>query len=292
MDALRVALLDATGSEGEEAEAIDVDQVLEHDRPVVFVIDSETEGFQVWGETKLAGNTSRYGLPPGQIDQGYLYLGSLQNFMQGRPTSRGGGAVPAGECGADELGKDTYNCLSKALLADTQAGIERAGTNPVEVVAGIFNETGANVDEATRQRPLGTPLGGNTEVLAVSRGEVTPLQGAAGSSSTANPGFGASPLHLLRVLAGFLLMLVPGAVALRWFLPGATLAEALGMAPALSVALLSVAGMAILAVVRSPFSPALAWGGLGICALAATMTAIFGHSGSLLLRREKPATAS
>ncbi len=68
-------------------------------RPVVFVIDQEERNFQIWGFTKLSGNTSRYGLPHEQIDQGYQYLGSLENFLAGEPTL---------------VGDETYGKLSPA----------------------------------------------------------------------------------------------------------------------------------------------------------------------------------
>ena len=46
---------------------------------------------------------------------------------------------------------------------------------------------------------------------------------------------------------------------MRWFLWDAGFADALGMVPALSMALLTMAGIVVLAIVRSPFSAVWAW---------------------------------
>jgi hypothetical protein len=63
----------------------------------------------------------------------------------------------------------------------------------------------------------------------------------------------------LRVVIGFLLLLLPGALAFRFFLPdGHPVAESLGMVPALSVLALSLVGMVLVAVIRTPFDAPLA----------------------------------
>jgi xanthine/uracil permease len=43
-------------------------------------------------------------------------------------------------------------------------------------------------------------------------------------------------------------------LALRWFVPGAGLAEGLGMVPALGMAMTTLTTFAVIAVVRSPLS--------------------------------------
>ncbi|MDQ3985998.1 MAG: hypothetical protein M3280_05820 [Actinomycetota bacterium] len=245
------------------------------DRPVVFVIDSAEQSFQVWGEAKLAGNTSRYGLPPGQIDRGYLYLGSLQNFLERQPTYVEGKPQPTEECSAAELGENTYNCLSPALLEDAQAGIEDSGKPPVVVVASIFNSGGANVELLENKDGVGAVLAGpvvGADVWALDDGEITILAG----EDPPEEGSGedeAGLLHLLRVLAGLALLLTPGWLALRYFLPDATFAEALAMVPGLSIAMLTIVGIGVLAVARTELSGVIAWIALilsaGLGALAA-----------------------
>ena len=283
MDALRVSLLAATGSEGEEAETVDVDQVVEQDRPVVFVIDSETEGFQVWGDTKLAGNTSRYGLPAGLVEQGYLYLGSLENFLADRPTFIGDGERPTEECSIDTLGDNTYNCLSFALLEDARAGIERAGTEPIVVVADIFNATGANT-ELVAGGGAADVAAGDAEVWIVSGNEVT--QGTESHTITTAEDEGTGLLHILRALLCIALLLLSGVIALRFFLPDATFGEAVAIAPALAIGLLTLVGIVLLAITRMPFTTPVAW----ICvALTTGLAALLALRGDRRPSRRAPA---
>ncbi len=204
------------------------------DRPVVFVIDDEPPlPFQIYAFAKLTGNTSRYGLPTGMIDQGYLYLGSLDNYLQGQPSERG---------------NETYDELSPALLEDAEKGIQRSGKDPIVVLASQFNKAGANVDAPATDAALA-----ESEVVTVSDGQV----GEGGNlieSPTSDGESDGTILHLLRVVGGFLLLLVPGFIAFKALLPDGELPEALGMVPALSAALLSFAGIAVIALARGPFS--------------------------------------
>jgi hypothetical protein len=220
-------------------------------RPVVFVIDDETSSFQVWGVTKLAGNTSRYGVPRGSIDNAYLYLGSLRNFLQGRPTTRG---------------ERTYDMLSRALLADAAEGIEASSEKPIVVVAAAFNATGANTEIATGgAEPAASTA--SADIWTVHDGKVRDLsRGEVPSSDriSSNAPSRAGPLHLVRVLGALALMLTPGALAFRGLVRGGTWAEALGMVPALAMVLLALAGVAVLSVARAPFSGGLALVSLGV----------------------------
>jgi hypothetical protein len=241
------------------------------DTPVVFVIDSETPGFQVWGETKLAGNTSRYGLPQGQVDQGYLYLGSLENFLNGEPTFKEGDQ-PTEECEAEALGTNTYNCVSFGLHEDAQAGIERAGKDPIVVVASIFNATGANAD--LPDTGLTTTTLSDTRVWALGDGEITSIAGEAPPSGDANEEDSAGILHLLRVLVCFGLLLIPGLLLLRYAFPDTTFAEGVAMVPALAIGLLTIVGIAVLAITRSEFSALLAWVSLAVSVGLAAFAAV------------------
>jgi hypothetical protein len=215
----------------------------EEDRPVVFVIDDEPSvPFQIWGFTKLAGNTSRYGLPDGQIDQGYMYLGSLDNFLSDRPTTRG---------------EETYDKLSRALLEETNTAVQESGKQPVAVVASQFNPAGANADLAAEFSPVATfgLTGLTTDVWILDDGRLT----TPGGNASSVPGDKGSPVHVAWIALALVVLLLPGVVALRWFLPDATLPDALAMAPALAIAMLTLVGFAALAVVRSPFSAGVAW---------------------------------
>lgn len=214
------------------------------DTPVVFVIDDEpARPFQIWGFTKLSGNTSRFGMPAGQIDRAYLYLGSLENYLAGRPTERG---------------EETYDELSPALLADTEAGIEESGEEPVVVVAQIFNATGANAAVAAGDEE--PSVGGEAPVWVLREGTITETSGGGTVQREAAGDAGSSgPLHLVWVLVTLAALLVPGYLFLRWLLPGADLAVAAGMVPALSISALTLVGIAVLAVARAPMSSMIAW---------------------------------
>jgi hypothetical protein len=214
-------------------------------RPVVFVIDDEpARDFQIWGFTKLSGNTSRYGMPEGELDNAYLYLGSLENYLEGEPTLRD---------------QETYDMLSPALLEDAEAGIDRVAKEPVVVVTEAFNPAGENTDIVAGDVE---PTFEGAEVWVVAAdGSISHHAGAAVAETPApGPADKGGILTSLTSLLGFLVLLLPGLLALRFFLTGVTFPEALGMVPALSMVLLGFAGMVVLAVLRSPFSTTVVWG--------------------------------
>lgn len=213
------------------------------DRPVVFVIDQDEHTPQVYGYTKLSGNTSRYGLPDGQIDQGFIYLGSLENLVNGEPTT---------------VGEDTYDELSAETLNDIESNA--SGGEPIYVVAAAFNATGANTGIASGEA---SPLD-EGEVWVVQGGQVTSSSGELPPPEDLMDDESSSPLHLIQVIGGLALLLLPGLLAFRFFVGDAGLAEGLGMVPALSLALLSFAGVIVVAVARGPFSLPIALITLGL----------------------------
>lgn len=235
------------------------------DRPVVFVIDQEDRDFQVWGFTKLSGNTSRYGMPPGRVDDAYLYLGSLDNYLAGEPTT---------------VGDETYDKLSVALLDHIQENLGSDAEDALVVVASVFNQTGFNADAVFGEGPVRIPdPAGGTEVWVVADGAVAVAGGGdqVPSSRGAEPDPG--PLHLLLVLAGLFALLIPGILALHYVLPDARFADSLGLVPALSLTLITFAAVAVLAVARAPFSLAVAWASLGVAVVAGgAMRAVAGKA--------------
>jgi hypothetical protein len=219
----------------------------EPDRPVVFAIDRKPHSsFQIYGYTKLSGNTSRYGLPAGQIDRGYLYLGSVSDLLRSAPTL---------------TGNPPYDRLSKGFLNDARRGIAKSGRKPIVVVADIFNGSGVNAG-GTQKSLKGGTLG--ADVVQVSHGRVVPSSGSfspSGDGSTKSPD--APVWHAGEVLLLLALLLLPGLLALDWFVPRASFAEKLGMVPALSMASLALFGIVALAIARVPFSGTVAWVCLG-----------------------------
>jgi hypothetical protein len=229
-------------------------------KPIVFVADEEVSPeFQIYGFTKLTGNTSRYGVPADRLDQTYLYLGSLDNFLSDQPTLHG---------------EPTYDKLTKAFLTDADAGVRSAselpgGSGPlprsdvVTVLADVFNGSGANTAyfDGSKTAPAG--------VIVLQDG--TADVSSSGSFQSANLGEppGSGPVHVVRVVIGLLFLLLPGLIAFRWLFPGGSVAEALGMVPALSAAALCLAGIAVLAIARSPLSASLAFTSWALAATGA-----------------------
>ncbi|MGH2735562.1 MAG: hypothetical protein ACRDKZ_08280 [Actinomycetota bacterium] len=241
---------------------------LEEDRPVVFAIDQEDHGQQVYGFTKLSGNTSRYGLPDGMVDQGFIYLGSVENFAQGEVTASDGGSAGEPACDGrtnkeELLDGEVYEALSAESLCDIEANSQG---EPLVVVAKSFNSSGANEGLANSLETSGSPtLGGVSSAVWIVNGDtVTDLDDGEAPESVPGEG-GSSPLHLVQVVAGLLLLLVlPGLLAFRFFLPDGTLADGLGMIPALSLMLTSFVGTALLAVIRVPFGTVMGWATLAV----------------------------
>ncbi|MDP9234208.1 MAG: hypothetical protein M3P01_06610, partial [Actinomycetota bacterium] len=203
------------------------------DRPVVFVVDNKPPApFQIYGFTKLAGNTSRYGLPDGQVDRGYLYLGALRNLLHSRPTL---------------TGNHTYDRLSKGFLADAQRGIAASGGKPLVVLDSAFNASGTNAGALIGQlstkditRALGAqPATLDADLVKVNDGRAFGSRGGPTLVIPTRPApIHTSIWHLFVVLMGLLALLLPGFLAVAWFVPGASVAEMLGIVPALSMALL------------------------------------------------------
>jgi hypothetical protein len=214
-------------------------------RPVVFVIDDEpARDFQIWGFTKLSGNTSRYGMPEGEVEKAYMYLGDLDNYLAGEPTLRG---------------EETYDLLSPALLEDLQDGVAAFGEDPVVVVAEAFNPAGANVELVAGESPGDI---GDAEIWVVDReGRISQYEPGPEPTvlEVTDDSPDASAMTAITSFLGMLVLLAAGALGLRFFVRDAELPDALGMVPALSMAVLSLLGMVVLAVIRSPLSPGVAW---------------------------------
>jgi hypothetical protein len=214
-------------------------------RAVVFVMDAEVPNpFQIWAFAKLNGNISRYAMPAGGIDNAYMYVGSIENYLAGEPTERG---------------NETYDMLSPETLDDATDGIGDE-QQPIVILASVFNPPGSANEDAAKSTPdrleVTAGLESGPEIWTVHDGTVTKSDL---NEVTAPPAEDPGSLHVVRVIGGLLLLLLPGLLALRWFLRDAVFADALGMVPALSMALLTIAGIVMLAIIRSPFTPTWAW---------------------------------
>ena len=232
----------------QEAEFAAVRSALEEhgdDRPVVFVVDSTAEDrVRVYGFMKFSANVSRHGLPHGYLDRGHVYLGDVDRLLAGEATPGSNAA---------------YREISEATLEDARA----AGSRPVVIVAESFNRSGANAGLFDK-RP-GVPHVPPRGAWVVADGSVR--AGREELAAAAGPDAG-SPVRVLWTGAGLLLLLAVGAVAVR-VLPDASVADALGLVPALTIAFLTFAGFIVLAVVRAPLSTSVAWASVAAAAAGA-----------------------
>lgn len=219
-----------------DLDALRAELSAEPGRPVVFIADDDApEPVRIYGFTKLVGNVGRYGVPPEALDDTAVYLGSLDDFERGMPTAR----------------DDYYEKLSAATLEDAEAVIDRSGQDPVVVVAEVFNRAGANADLFE---------GGTSQTANAAFDEVLFVADGAVDGGTAAPAEDSEALGgLLRTIAGSLLLLAPGALLVRYLLPGAGSAESLAMSVTLGVALMALVAFVWLAITRAPLSAGDAW---------------------------------
>lgn len=231
------------------------------DVPVVFVTDvANPAPERAYGWVKLVANVARYGVELGQQDRTFVYLGAVENFVAGEPSD---GAAP------------NYRELSQASLDDAEAGIEASGKEPVVVAAGVWNFEGVNTELVNGGE---VPTVEGAELVVVRGDEVRTEPGAAPAGGVAGGGE-AGWLNLVRTLAGLLLLLVPGYLAVRAALPDAGAAELVGLVPALAMAALGLGGIVVLAIVGAPLSALWAWIILGLVTAFMGVTAAVGRRG-------------
>lgn len=240
----------------------------ETDHPIVFVADDEApEDVRIYGFAKLVGNVSRYAVPAELQDRTSYYLGSLQDFLGGRPTER----------------DDYYRDLSAASLQDTQR--VTAGADPLVVVAASFNKTGTNAP-VFEDAEVDAPPTAGADVVFLSDGRVYGPDGSPVTVPTPANRVEPGPVaDLLRALLAGIALLIPGLLLTRALLPRATAAESWGLVPVLGLCLASLVTIAQLAITRSPLSAANAWIALAI-AVVVSGAAALASGGFTTSRRE------
>ena len=217
------------------------------DRPVVFVLDDEPATRDPHAEILVQDHSLRYGVPAGQIDRVYFYLGGLQAFLGGRPSP-----------GSDPR----YGRISSALLDTTRRGIQAAGRDPVVVLEAASNREGRNRELVRRPAQASAPLArpGGAEVWVVRDGRVTRWLDGRPVLEPIRRSEGAPPRrHALWVALGLALLLVPGALAVKSFSPASDFLEALALIAPLALSLITLSAVAVLAVARAPLAPHAAW---------------------------------
>jgi hypothetical protein len=226
------------------------------ERPVVFVMDvrpPEVETLaQSWGITQVNGNTARYGLPPGQVEWGLMYQGTIANLLRGRPTITGNAAY-------DKLARESWNVVEEGLGSEGRNAITSG--DPLVVLASTLNENGPNAPVAAGEEPLpqtGAPADVwvlREDAIEVAGGDTRPMYA---TGADVPPVRDAGALHLLWAALAVALLAVPGVLATRWFLPEADLPQLLAMGPTLSLLFTVALVTGLLAVLRSPFSDGVA----------------------------------
>jgi hypothetical protein len=204
---------------------------------------------RIWGEI-WRGDWSlvRAGLSARQIPRTHLFLGSVEDFLSGGPT---------------QTGNPTLDLVSEASFDGIEVALD--GRQPVVFLIRDMNlhlGNAASLD-ASRATVLGADL-----VLLEGPGIAPPdpaaieaarAAGFRASGELAGPAGLSGPVRLVRVVVGLALVLVaPGALAARWF--GARgFPAALGVVPAISLAMNAASGFLLLAVLRRPLTAPVAW---------------------------------
>lgn len=209
------------------------------ERQIVFIADDEAvEPVRIYGFAKLVGNVSRYGIPGELQDRTAFYLGSLENYLAGKPTDR----------------DDYYEGLSEASLGDAQSVGAEVRRSPLIVVADVFNKTGANSE------PLGKDLGiEGVDIIFIDGGSVQDSRTSDVNTIIDQEEGSGAVGDILRALFGGILLLVPGLFLVRYLLSGASAGETLAMVPVLGISLLALVTIIQLGITSSPLTSGQAW---------------------------------
>lgn len=246
----------------------------EPDRPIVFALSAPRKAtLEALYGAEWRGNWSvlRAALDGEDLKETYVYLGSIRDLLQGRPTRRGNA---------------TLDLLSEASFRVMQRGLR--GRQPLVFVIHRLNDELGNRNFFYSARSV--PLGAEVSLL---RGpEFAPPDAEAEEAAhqadlrirrfiSDPPFFLAGPDDLLKGALGLALVLVvPGLLAARWFgVRG--LATGMGTVPALSLAMNVTSGLLVLAVIRRPLTGGMAWAIVMVATLAGAV--LF-----LLSRRRRP----
>jgi MFS family permease len=246
--------------------------VVEHepqDRPIVFVVNFG-DTYQAYGWSKTFTNVSRTGLPGDAVKRSMTYFGDVDDLIAGRPT---------------ELTDPTYNKMSRGFFRELQDLRQAYPADPLVFLVRQFNEGTVNEDLLDQGREDVLPLGADVAfVTSASGGLPSPEAISAATSAEEevstfylqHPSVFDNSGHTLWVVFALgLLLVVPGALAARWFeLDDPWLKVAL--VPGISITLTVLSGIVVVALTRSPFGVAHGWASLGL-AMAAGAGLRFGR---------------
>ena len=232
------------------------------DRPIVFVVNYD-DTYQSYGWSKTFTNVSRTGLPGDAVKRSMTYFGSVEDLLADQPTV---------------LTNATYNKMSRAFHRELTDLREEYTGPPIAFLVRQFNEGTPNED-LLDQAPDDLVILGDDVAVVTGQGLTTPSDAAVADARAAeaqvaafyadHPGIFGNLAHTLWVLVALaLLLVVPGAIAARWFeLDDAWLRIAL--VPGVSVTLTVLSGIVVVAVTRSPFGVAHGWASLALATAVA-----------------------
>jgi MFS family permease len=232
-------------------------------RPIVLVVnhdnvDDSTGTNTAYGWAKTFTNIFRTGLPGTSAEYQATYLGRLEDFLAGQPST-------GPSTGYRKISHDYWNeflARRKAFPADPLVfviGQYYGGAGDKSLVQTDGVSIGPDVTVITKAGsvPLWTPP---QDVVAAAQ-QAAKVQAAAFADA---PGPLSDPLHLLRVLLGLLVLaILPGLLAAPFFELDDTPSR-IALIPGMSIVMTLLAGIAVLTVWRGPLTSTKAWAVVGV----------------------------
>ena len=242
--------------------------------PLVFVVNFG-DTYQSYGWAKTFTNVSRTGLPGDAVERSATYFGDVNDLLADRPT---------------QLTDPTYNKMSRGFFREMQTVEAEYPAPPIVFLVRQFNGNTENVsrlDQVPSPSKVVEPIGRDIGIVT-GEGLAFPTIPAMQAAERAeretaalyanHPGPLGNIGHTVRVLLGLALVIaLPGLIASRWFDLERDPWIRIALIPALSFALVVIAGIVVIAVTRSPLSAASAWVAL-VLALAFAGALALGRS--------------
>jgi hypothetical protein len=274
------------------------------DRPNVLLVnyldsdDPATGTNTAYGWAKTWSNVFRTGLPGGAAERSVTYLGTVENFLAGQPTTSSTDSQNYDDIArqhfCEAMWVSDQVCLRDDEKApDYQARFTQFPEPPLVFLIGQYYEQGLcngvpNCTEEERQQKLDEVKAGATQIgpdvwvlngtfsggleqgtnLYTPPSEVVQQAEAAAQAKQAelanHPGAFANIGHNLLVLLILAIMLiVPGWLASSWFGFRSTI-DRMGLIPGMSVVMLMLSGIAVVAVWRGSLTTTKGWAVLGV----------------------------
>ena len=241
-------------------------------RPIVFLTNFD-DRYVSYGWAKTYTNVSRTGLPGDAVKRDFSYFGDPERF-----TELAAQGFPGYGEGPLLLTDPTYNKMTLGFYGEIQAMHRTYDQTPIVFLVRQFNEHTPSETYLDSGASTLVPLSDDVAIVT-GQGLTTPSDSAVEAAHRAeaatasfyedHPGPLGNPLHNLRVIFGLaILLVVPGAIAAKWFeIEGAWMRIAL--IPGISVVLTILGGLLVASVWRGPFSTAHGWASVGVATSAA-----------------------